>query len=276
MKGSEAMAFVFCPLFSGSSGNALYLAAGDTRLLIDAGVPAKAILGALDALGVAPETLSGILITHEHSDHIRGAGTLSRKLDLPVYANQGTWDAMSEKLGEVATRNQRTFRTGEDFYVRDIGVEPFASPHDAAEPVGFGLLHRGRKVAVATDLGHIQTSWMRAVSGADLILIESNHDLRMLESSRYPQRVKSRIRGRNGHLSNEDCGKALCSLAATGVRTFVLGHLSPENNLPELAYQTVRSALAEQGIFCGDGGEGADCRLDLAWRDHRGTCYTIA
>jgi len=265
------MPFVFCPLFSGSSGNALYLAAGDTRLLIDAGVPAKSVLAALGELGVAPETLNGILITHEHGDHIRGAGALSRKLNLPVYASAGTWDAMDGKLGEVAPRNQRAFRAGEDFFVRDIGVEAFSIPHDAADPVGFSLLHQGRKVTVATDLGHIQTSWMRAAACADLLLIESNHDLRMLETGSYPQHLKTRIRGRNGHLSNADCGKALCELAATGVRTCVLGHLSPENNLPELAYATVRDALAGQGIRCGE-----DFHLDIAWRDKISTYYTIA
>lgn len=265
------MPFVFCPLFSGSSGNCVYLAAGNTRLLIDAGMPAKAILGALETLGVSPAELSGILITHEHSDHIRGVGPLSRKFDVPVYANLGTWTAMESKLGEVHARNQRVFRTGEDFYVRDIGVEPFSIPHDAAEPVGFSLLHQGRKVAVATDLGHIQPGWMRAVSGADLLLLESNHDPRMLENSRYPHYLKSRIRGRKGHLSNDDCGKALCDLVASGVRTCILGHLSHENNMPELAYQTVRGALAEHHIFCGQ-----DFRLDMAWRDRMGNFYTIA
>lgn len=265
------MSFVFCPLFSGSSGNCLYLAAGNTRLLIDAGMPAKAILTALETLGVSPAELSGILITHEHSDHIRGVGPLSRKYDVPVYANLGTWTAMESKLGEVPSRNQRVFRTGEDFYVREIGVEPFPIPHDAAEPVGFSLLHHGRKVAVATDLGHIQQGWMRAVAGADLLLLESNHDLRMLENSRYPQYLKSRIRGRKGHLSNGDCGKALCDLVASGVRTCILGHLSQENNMPELAYQTVRDALTEQQIICGQ-----DFRLDMAWRDRMGNFYTIA
>jgi len=272
MMGSDTpMPFVFCPLFSGSSGNAMFLEAGDTRLLIDAGVPAKRILASLDELGVAPDTLNGILITHEHSDHIRGAGILSRKLDLPVYASQGAWHAMEGKLGEVAARNQRVFRAGEDFYVRDIGVEPFSIPHDAADPVGFCLLYRGRKVVIATDLGHIQASWMRAAAGADLLLIESNHDLRMLETGGYPQHLKTRIRGRKGHLSNTDCGKALCELAATGVRTCVLGHLSQENNLPELAYQTAFDALSAQGIRCGE-----DFRLDIAKRDQSSATYTIA
>ena len=265
------MPFAFCPLFSGSSGNALYLAAGDTRLLIDAGMPAKSVLAALDALEVAPESLSGILITHEHSDHIRGAGALSRRLNLPVYASAGTWDAMADKLGEVTDRNQRMFRAGEDFFVRDIGVESFAIPHDAADPVGYSLLYRGRKVSVATDLGHVQSRWMRAVAGADLLLLESNHDLRMLEAGSYPRYIKARIRGKNGHLSNADCGKALCELATTGVRACILGHLSPENNLPELAYQTVRDALAEQGIHCGE-----DFRLDIAWRDRVSAYYTIS
>ncbi|MDR3050212.1 MAG: MBL fold metallo-hydrolase [Oscillospiraceae bacterium] len=265
------MSFVFCPLFSGSSGNALYVGADDTHLLVDAGMPLKAILAALDGLGVAPQNLRGILVTHEHSDHIRAAGALSRKFNLPVYANEGTWQAMADKLGEVAPRNQRVFTTGQDFYVENLGVAPFAIPHDAAEPVGLALHARGRKVAVATDLGHIQSGWMRAVSGADLLLLEANYDLNMLENSRYPTVLKQRIRGRKGHLSNEDCGKALCALAQSGVRTCVLGHLSRENNLPELAYQTVRDALLAQDVPCGAG-----FRLDLAWRDRVGERYVIA
>ena len=264
------MSFIFCPLFSGSSGNAVYVGAGDTHLLIDAGVSAKAVMGALATLGVNPASLQGILVTHEHSDHIRGVGTLSRKLNVPVYANEGTWAAMGGKLGEVSPRNQRVFRTGEDFYIQNIDVSPFAIPHDAAAPVGFALHALGHKAAVATDLGHLQQGWMRAVAGADVLLLEANHDTMMLERGRYPQALKARIRGRNGHLSNEDCGKALCELVASGVRTCVLGHLSDENNLPELAYQAVRDALSARGIACGE-----DCWLDVAWRDRVGNRYAI-
>ncbi len=265
------MSLIFCPMYSGSSGNSLFLQAGNTRLLIDAGLSAKSIVSALDLLDVCPADLDGILITHEHSDHIRGAGAMSRKFNLPVYASEGTWQAMAAKLGDVASKNQRIFTANEDFYVRDIGVMPFSIPHDAADPVGFSLMYQGRKVSTATDLGHIQPQWMRAVAGSDILLLESNHDLRMLEAGRYPQYLKSRIRGRKGHLSNDDCGKALCALAASGVRTCILGHLSEENNLPELAYQTVRDALGTERIQCG-----VDFCLDIAWRDRIGNVYTIA
>ena len=130
------MRFTFCPLFSGSSGNSLFVGAGDTRILVDAGMPGRSIEAQLRALDVAPDTLSGILITHEHSDHIKGVGILSRKYDLPVYANEGTWMAMEDKIGGVALKNQRLFYTGEDFYIGELNVAPFAIPHDAAEPVG--------------------------------------------------------------------------------------------------------------------------------------------
>ncbi len=264
------MPLVFCPLFSGSSGNALYIGTERTHILIDAGMPAKALSQALDSIGVSPASLSGILITHEHSDHIRGAGALSRQFDLPVYANEGTWGAMEVKLGLIAPKNQRIFLTGQDFYIDELGIAPFAIPHDTAEPVGFAVHAHGRKVAIATDLGHIHSTWLNAVAGAEVLLLESNHDLSMLERGPYPRYLKQRIGGRKGHLSNEDCGKALCQLAQSGVRHCVLGHLSHENNLPELAYATVRDALAAQGIRCGD-----DISLDMAWRDRVGTRYAI-
>lgn len=264
------MALSFCPLFSGSSGNAIYVGAGETRLLVDAGMPGRSIASALTQIGVPPESLSAILITHEHSDHVKGAGILSRRFDLPVYANEGTWMAMEEKLGEVALRNRRVFTTGEDFFVQEIDVQSFAIPHDAREPVGYALYHKGCKVAVATDLGHIQSGWMDAVRGAQVLMLEANHDVDMLMGGSYPQYLKRRISGQKGHLCNNDTGKALIRLVESGVQNCILGHLSKENNLPELAYQTVAQALTDEGIALG-----RDVRLDLAHRDHPGMMYTL-
>ncbi|MEG0767125.1 MAG: MBL fold metallo-hydrolase [Clostridia bacterium] len=266
------MQFGFCPLRSGSSGNTSYVCAGATRLLIDAGLSGRAMEKMLWELGQDPQGLTGILVTHEHSDHIKGLGIFSRRYNLPVYANEETWQAMADKPGMdgIATRNQRIFITGQDFYVQDVGVTPFAIPHDAAAPVGYALAYGGRKLAIATDLGHIAESWVSQVSGADLLLIESNHDPEMLADSRYPALLKRRILSRRGHLSNADCGRALVTLTQQGMHHVILGHLSAETNTPPLARETVEIELAAAGLRMGE-----DVRVDMAWRDKLGDFYTI-
>lgn len=170
------MRLTFCPLFSGSSGNAIFVGAGNTHLLIDAGMPGRSIENALREIGVLPETLNGIVITHEHSDHVKGAGILSRKYHVPLYANERTWNAMARAVGEVAPRNRRIFETDTDFYINDLSVFPFSIPHDAAEPVGYRIFYGGRSVATATDMGYMQKSVLQALSGVDVLLLESNHD----------------------------------------------------------------------------------------------------
>lgn len=264
------MRFTFCPLFSGSSGNSLFISAGDTRILVDAGMPGRAIEAQLRNLGVTPDTLSGILITHEHSDHIKGVGILSRKYDLPVYANEGTWMAMQEKIGGVALKNQRLFYTGEDFYIGALNVSPFAIPHDAAEPVGYAFYCGAVKAATATDIGHVNEKWMNAVSGAQVMMLESNHDMNLLLSGPYPAQLKNRIKGRRGHLCNQDSARALVELCRAGLRSVVLGHLSQENNLPELAFQTAYDALCAAGARPGE-----DVTIEVARRDQSSGIYTM-
>ncbi len=267
------MPFCFCPLRSGSSGNALFVQAGVTRVLVDAGLSGRAVERALKDIGVAPDTLSAILLTHEHSDHIQGVGVLSRRFDLPVYATEGTWGALEGKPGMegVAPKNRIAFAAGEGFYVRDLAVSPFSIPHDAADPVGFSLMYGNQKLSIATDIGHISPGWMNALHGADLALLESNHDPSMLRmSARYPARLKARILGKRGHLSNPDCGKALCQLVKLGLRHVILGHLSAETNTPALALDTVCAVLEEEGIRPQD-----DVSVDLAYRDRTGRFYEI-
>lgn len=267
------MPFCFCPLRSGSSGNALYVQAGNTRVLVDAGLSGRTVEKALCDLSVAPDTLQAILITHEHSDHIKGAGILSRRYDLPVYATEGTWLAMEQKpgLSGVALKNRRVFSSDGDFYIGDLAVSPFSIPHDAADPVGFALLHRGKKICVATDLGHIAAGWMKALEDTDLLLVESNHDPDMLRyHMRYPAMLKRRILGKKGHLSNADCGAAISRLVQSGVCHVILGHLSGETNTPELANQTVCGVLMNEGIR-----PGIDVQVDMALRDQMGRLYTV-
>ena len=265
------MEMYFCPLFSGSSGNALFCQYGDTRLLIDAGKPGRPIEEALRSIGVAPETLSGILVTHEHSDHIAGVGVLARRFSLPVYATPGTWMAMEGKIGKIPGQLRREFYVGRDFWLGDIGVVPFGIPHDAADPVGFRLYGGSLSVSTATDLGHFSREVYDQIAGSSLILLESNHDPEMLRMNpHYNTVLKARILGDRGHLSNEICARALISLVAAGTGTVLLGHLSGENNTPELAMRVSREALAAEGIL-----PGRDMTLDVALRDTTGPVYTI-
>jgi phosphoribosyl 1,2-cyclic phosphodiesterase len=239
---------IFCPLFSGSSGNASFIASGDTALLLDAGMSARSIVSALEQIGVEPALLKGILVTHEHTDHIKGVGALSRKFDLPVYANAATFGAMESKIGPIAGKNIRIFNTNQDFYIRDIGVYPCEIPHDAAEPVGFCFYAAGKKISVMTDLGYVSAKVFDAAGRSDVLMLEANHDIDMLQKGPYPQHLKKRILGRRGHLSNEVAGKTLAAFCAAGVGQVFLGHLSEKNNTEQLAYQTVTDILHRQGI----------------------------
>lgn len=265
------MEMIFCPLYSGSSGNALFVQYGETRLLIDAGKSGKMIADALRYIGVDPASLNGILITHEHSDHIQGAGVISRKYNLPIYATQGTWQAMESKIGKISEGMRRTFDKTQDFYLGQIGVVPFAIPHDAADPVGFRLYGGGASIATATDLGYFPARVKDAIAGSDLVLLESNHDPDMLRNNEhYSALLKKRILSNKGHLSNQACAEALVALVNTGVKNVILGHLSGENNKPELALSTSENMAELEGIRLG-----IDLHLDLAWRDRVGGVYTL-
>ena len=238
----------FAPLFSGSSGNAVYVGFDAGHLLVDAGMSCARVLEELKRVGVNPADLGGLVITHEHIDHIRGAGVLSRKLDLPIYATPGTWAAMEDKLGAVAEKNIRTFQTEQDFFIGGINVQSFPTPHDAAESVGYCFTVDGKRFSVATDLGCVRDSWMNYVRGSDAVLLESNYDPDMLKAGSYPYELKRRIMGRHGHLSNDDAGEVAAELARHGAKQVILCHLSKENNYPELAMITVRAALEDAGI----------------------------
>ncbi|WP_265447596.1 MBL fold metallo-hydrolase [Acetivibrio straminisolvens] len=260
----------FCSLYSGSSGNAVFLAAGKTKILIDAGLSGKKITEALVSIGEKPTELSAILVSHEHSDHIRGAGIISRKYDIPIYANENTWSAMENLIGPVSVKNKMYFNTGREFEIGNVIVNPFPIPHDAAEPVGFNFFVDNNKITTATDIGHMNKELLECIEGSDLLLIESNHDIEMLKVGPYPWHLKKRILGDRGHLSNEMAGKVVAHLAEKGTRCFLLGHLSKENNFPELAYETVRNILKEKNIDIE-----RDIRLSVALRDRAGKVVEI-
>lgn len=238
----------FCPLFSGSSGNSLYIEAGNVRLLVDAGLPGRTISAALSEVALDARGIDGILITHEHSDHISGVGVLARRYHIPVYANEGTWNVMEHAIGPIAPSLMRTFETGRDFFIGETNILPFATPHDASESVGFAIDDGMHKLSVMTDIGHVNTRMLDAVRHSELLLIESNHDVEMLKVGPYPYPLKRRILGEDGHLSNENAGHALASLFVQGLRRAVLGHLSRDNNTEALAYETVRAVLRDNDI----------------------------
>ena len=226
------MRLTVCPLFSGSSGNSIYVSCGGVRLLVDAGVSAARVEANLSEIGVNISQIDAILVTHEHIDHVRALGVLCRKHGLPVYANEGTWNGILQKESGIPQRCRRVFYTGEDFYIGAMSVHPFPIPHDALEPVGYTLSCQGLSCGIATDIGHIEEGWLRAVSGCQALVLEANHDVEMVERGPYPQRLKKRILSRNGHLNNADCAKALVKLAGAGTRAAFLAHLSADNNLP--------------------------------------------
>lgn len=264
------MELLLSPLFSGSSGNAVYVSAGQTGILVDAGVSCSRIVSEMKASGIDPASLRAILITHEHSDHIAGAGILSRKFGLPIYATEGTWRAMEEKLGAVSAKNMRVIEAGQDFYIGDLDISPFSLPHDAADPCGYAFTCGRLRAAIATDIGCLREGWLKAVSGCELVLLEANYDPDMLKAGRYPYALKKRILSTKGHLSNEDAGHAACRLAESGVRSLILGHLSKENNFPELAMETVRLALTEAGVRLG-----TDVELTVAARSHASGMFAV-
>lgn len=264
------MAIKLCSLASGSSGNCIYVGGDRTGLLVDCGVSGKEILANLKNLGVCTSTIKGILVTHEHSDHIRSVGILSRKLNVPVYANLNTWNHMSGSIGDIRPENVRIFTTGEAFMMEEITVESYGTPHDAAESVGFCFYAGNKKVSVATDLGYFSDGVRSRISGSELVLLESNHDVEMLKVGRYPYFLKRRILSDQGHLSNEAAGLAIYELLKSGVKEILLGHLSKENNFPELAYETVKGILAREDVVVG-----RDIGIDLAPRNGMSKCYHI-
>lgn len=255
------MALSFTPLFSGSSGNATLVSSSRTKILIDAGVSGKRLEEAMKSIGEDICDVRGILITHEHNDHIAGAGILSRKHDIPVFATDLTWDAASSKLGNVHPRHIRII-SKTDFYIDDLLIEPFEIPHDAADPVGYCVSCGNRKAAIATDLGYFPQKIEYRLHTCDLVLLEANHDIGMLAAGRYPRQLKERIRSRHGHLSNDEAGDAAVRLVSAGVTSILLGHLSKENNEEPLAYRTVTDALIARGIK-----PGRDMNLGVAFRD---------
>ncbi len=229
----------FCSLYSGSSGNSLLVSTENTNILIDAGVSSKKIETALNTLNIDPCNLDGILITHEHSDHIQGLGTFAKKFDLPVYVNKKTLDAMPKQKEKISEKNINLIKIEEKFEIKDLKIKPFSIPHDAVNPCGFSIFKDNKKMSIATDIGHMTNGILKNLEDSLFVLLESNYDPEVLMYSKYPYPLKNRIRGPIGHLSNQDAGKTISCLLHSGLKQAMLGHLSKESNFPELAYKTV-------------------------------------
>ncbi|MDI9497044.1 MAG: MBL fold metallo-hydrolase [Bacillota bacterium] len=252
-------------LFSGSSGNSIHVEGEEAALLVDVGVSCRRLEKALAAVGSHPGSIDGILITHEHSDHVAGLDVFCRRHAVPVYINRRSWAAVSRRLPDPAAIDVRFVEPGESLTIGDLTVRSFPTPHDAAEPVGWRIESRRQTVAVMTDIGCFDDGLFAAVAGADILYIEANYDPEMLRIGPYPWPLKERIRSSHGHLSNEDSADAIARLIRAGSRTFVLSHLSETNNVPELAELTVSRRLQDHGLI-----QGRDYRLLVAPRYHSG------
>jgi len=235
-----------CVLASGSKGNAVFISNGETSLLLDAGLSGIEIERRLSEISVKPEDLSAILISHEHTDHIRGAGILSRRYDLPVYISRPTYRAAASTLGKI--KAFQYFECGTGFSVDSIMVRPFSISHDAEDPAGFTFQYNNAKVGVATDLGIATGMVKNHLQECGILVLEANHDPDMLMSGSYPWSVKQRVKGRSGHLSNYDSRDLLAELDDTHLAHVVLAHLSCENNTPEKAMATVWPVLENSNV----------------------------
>ena len=262
--------FKFCSLFSGSTGNSLLIESDNSKILIDAGESAKKIVSALSLLDINISDIDAILVTHEHSDHVKSLGTLSKKYNIPVYANVSTWNAMPEQKQKILDINQKIFEVNTEFEIKDLSFKPFHIPHDAADPCGFNVFFKSNKISIATDLGHATSDIMSNLEKSSFILLESNYDPDILKYSKYPYSLKQRIAGPEGHLSNTTSGKIISNLIETGLHSVMLGHLSKENNFPELAYKTVVEEIINNHH------DESDIRIGVAKRDGPSKMITIA
>lgn len=249
----------FCPLFSSSSGNSIYIGGSDGGVLVDAGVSAKQLTIALNRLEIPLDSIRAILVTHEHSDHVKGLRVMAKRNHLPVFTSHGTAEQL-RKNGTADGSFSLTEITCEPFEAAGMRITPFPISHDCAQGYGYTFeLPDSRKAAVVTDLGQVTPEVLQAVSGCDLVLLESNHDYSMLRNGAYPLYLKQRILSKFGHLSNQTCAETAVRLMEAGTTRFFLGHLSRENNTPQLARQATLAVLE-----AGGGKDNLDFMLEVA------------
>ncbi|WP_425755869.1 MBL fold metallo-hydrolase [Ihubacter sp. rT4E-8] len=278
------MSLKFSSFASGSSGNSYLVKSENTTLLVDVGITGKRIFAALAEKNIDPAGLDGILITHEHIDHVRSLRMIAKKATKArVYASGGTLDAVG---GSIASGQEYVVRSGEPCDIGDIRVIPFDLSHDAAEPKGYTFISGGRRLTIVTDTGCISPEIEEHITAADLLVLEANHEVNILKMGSYPYNLKRRILGDRGHLSNETAGEILCGMLrarhqrasvegkanvlASGVPKVVLAHLSRENNTPGQAYLTIRNILFEEDFYIDK-----DLTLAIADRDEAGPLMEV-
>lgn len=244
-------------LSSGSDGNITYIESEKSRILLDNGLSCAESVKRLEIIGINPNEINAIIVSHEHSDHIKGIDIFSKKYNIPVYAHQDVWNGLDEKLKKVENKNRKIFDG--KFQLNELEINPVEVPHDV-KCYGFSFSEKDKKICVVTDIGHFTDKIMNEIKGSKVAYIEANYDRDMLiNGTKYPLSLKRRIAGPNGHLSNLDSGDAVNFLAINGTKQIVLSHLSKENNTPILAYNSVCEVLKKDQII-----EGRDIRIDVA------------
>ena len=263
----------FVSIASGSSGNCIYVGTEQANLLVDAGISNKRIEQGLNEIGVKGSELTGIVITHEHSDHVRGLGVLARKYGVPIYGTAETLEEIKgmSSLGKMPAELFHPILPEVEFSIGDMTILPFSIDHGAANPVAYRISQGRKQVAVATDMGHFDQHIIDHLQGLDALLLESNHDLRMLETGPYPYYLKRRIMGDHGHLSNETAGRLLNFILHDRLKAVLLGHLSKENNYPELALESVRCEITQGDTPY----KGTDFCIEVAKRDAMSEIITL-
>lgn len=232
----------FASIASGSSGNCIYVGSDNTHILIDAGISKKHIEGGLNGIGLSLKDIDAILVTHEHSDHVSGLGVVSRAHSIPIYGTEETLENVKRQksLGAISEDLYHNISPDNSFYIHELKINPFSISHDAANPVAYRVETENRSVAVATDMGIYNDYVVSNLENVNALLLEANHDVKMLEAGSYPYQLKRRILSEKGHLSNEMSGRLLSRILHDNIKHIFLGHLSKENNYDMLAYETVR------------------------------------
>lgn len=264
------MGIKFCSLSSGSSGNCQYIGTDKTRILVDGGFSGIKIEKLLSSIDVCPTTIDYILITHEHLDHVKGVGVLSRRFDIPLLANEKTWVGMDKTIGKIKDKNIKIIDSYKKFQLDDLVIDPFKIYHDALEPLGYCIYYKNTKISIITDTGWVCDSMKNKIRGSSLYFMESNHDVKMLREGSYPYYLKERVSSEEGHLSNIDAGSALSDVLLGNGEKVLLAHLSRENNSPFLAYETVKKCIGDYSI---DILENID--LSLTYRDRPTKVYNL-
>lgn len=245
------MALRYSVLASGSTGNATFIATDQAKILIDAGLTGKQLESLFEQIGEHPQALDAILVTHEHSDHVKGLGVLARRYSIPVYANAKTWTEIDRLCGEIHKEQKFHFEREQRMMFKDIEVQSYGVSHDAIEPMAFCIYHQGKKLSLSTDMGYVSEKIKDTLRDSDDIIFESNHDVSMLRMGRYPWNIKRRILSDTGHLSNDAAGEALAEIISDRTKRIYLAHLSKDNNMVDLARMTVQQILEQNDIEVG-------------------------